>query len=350
MQKRLAIIVLALASVCLPYAAAAQYYGQYDWYQARPTPTAPPSIVFPVESTTGYSDDFGAPRSGGRTHEGIDILAPKMTRIFAAEEGRIVFMPFTEPSYGYMISIAGDDGYTYNYLHINNDTPGTDDGAGGTQYAYAPGLQEGSRVTRGQFIAWVGDSGDAEATVPHLHFEIRLPDDTPIDPYPYLQAAQGIYKFDPAAATAASPTIDDDKGVKPSPTGSAVYCVAGSLIRTPDYPAVYYCGADGKRYVFPDSKTYATWYKDFSSVQTITPEDLSKIPIGGNVTYRPGVKLVKITTDPKVYAVDLHGTLRWVTTSQIAAKLYGASWAKNVNDIPDAFFTNYKLGLDITAS
>jgi len=356
MEKRLKAIILAAALLSAPWSAWAQYYGYYgDRYQPPPTPTAPPSIVFPVEMTTGYTDDFGAPRSGGRTHEGIDILAPKMTRILAAQAGRVVFAPFSEPSYGYMISVRGDDGYTYNYLHINNDTPGTDDGAGGTQYAYAPGIEEGARVTQGQHIAWVGDSGDAEATVPHLHFEIRLPDGTPIDPYPYLQAAQGLYKFDPAAATAASPTIAEDKGIVGSASAA---CPVGTLVKlandgdktTHFDEAVYYCGGDGKRYVFPNSKIYASWYPDFSGVQIIDAASMADLQIGGNVTYRPGVRLVKITTDPKVYAVDLHGTLRWVTTSAIAAKLYGTYWAKKVDDLPDEYFVDYTIGQPINAT
>jgi hypothetical protein len=75
---------------------------------------------------------------------------------------------------------------------------------------------------------------------------------------------------------------------------------------------------------------------------------MSKISLGGNVTYRPGVKLVKIQTDPKVYAVDRDGTLRWMTSPAIAAKYYGTSWAKNLEDIPDVFFTNYKIGKSVT--
>ena len=74
---------------------------------------------------------------------------------------------------------------------------------------------------------------------------------------------------------------------------------------------------------------------------------MSKIMLGGNVTYRPGVKLVKIQTDTKVYAVDHNGTLRLMITPAVAAKYYGASWNKNVADIPDIFFMNYKIGQSI---
>ncbi len=345
-------LTLALTVLCAPSLVQAQSYG--NWHP-RPAPTGPPEIVFPVDGPATYADDFGAPRSGGRMHEGIDILSPKMTRILAAKGGEVVFAPMTEPSYGYMLSIAGDDGYTYNYIHINNDTPGTDDGAGGPQNAYAPGIRDGARVTQGQLIAWVGDSGDAESTASHLHFEIRLPDDTPIDAYPYLKASQGVYTFDPSAALSASPTIAQDKNVIADPASG---CPAGRLVKlandgdksTHFDEAVYYCGGDGKRYVFPNSRVYASWYTDFSGVQVIDAQALAALRIGGNVTYRPGAKLVKITTDPKVYAVDLHGTLRWVSTSALAAKLYGANWAKNVDDLPDAFFADYRIGPPITAA
>ena len=114
--------------------------------------------------------------------------------------------------------------------------------------------------------------------------------------------------------------------------------------------AVYYLGNNGKRYVFPNVKTYNTWYNDFSTVRVISAEDLAKYPIGGNVTYRPGVKLVKIQTDPKVYAVAKNGSLRWVSTAEIVKELYGASWASMVEDIPDAFFINYTTGVDIGAA
>ena len=126
-------------------------------------------------------------------------------------------------------------------------------------------------------------------------------------------------------------------------------CAANAGVNDP-CKAVYYLGQDGKRYVFPNEKTYKTWYSDFSTVKTISAADLAKYLIGGNATYRPGVKLVKINTDPKVYAVAGDGTLRWVTTADIAAALYGASWATTlVDDISDAFFVNYKTGSQITA-
>lgn len=117
---------------------------------------------------------------------------------------------------------------------------------------------------------------------------------------------------------------------------------AGDLIKMDGLSSVYYLGADGKRYVFPNESTYFSWYSDFSSVVTISQSELESYPLGANVTVRPGTKLVKITTNPKVYAVTPGGNLLWIPSEEVALALYGANWAQRVIDVPDAFFTNYK--------
>lgn len=121
----------------------------------------------------------------------------------------------------------------------------------------------------------------------------------------------------------------------------------GSLVRGTTFAAVYYLGRDGFRYVFPNDKTYFTWYANFSSVKFVSDADLSKIQIGGNVTYRPGSRMVKINSDPKVYAVDENGALRWVMSEEIAIGLYGADWNTKIDDVPDAFFGNYRVGSNV---
>lgn len=132
-------------------------------------------------------------------------------------------------------------------------------------------------------------------------------------------------------------------------TASAATPASGSLIKA-SLPTVYYLGADNKRYVFPNQDTYKTWYADFSGVQTITDAELAALPLGGNVTFRPGVMLVKITTDPKTYAVSKGGVLRWIKTEAAAQALYGSTWNKMVKDVADSFFTNYTMGSDIASS
>lgn len=119
--------------------------------------------------------------------------------------------------------------------------------------------------------------------------------------------------------------------------------VPGDLIKASG-PDVYYFGPDSKRYVFPNEKTYFTWYADFSGVRTISDVELATYPLGGNVTYRPGLKMLKIMTDPRVYAVDAHSTLRHVESESLAGDLYGADWNQRIDDISDAFFTNYTVG------
>jgi hypothetical protein len=76
---------------------------------------------------------------------------------------------------------------------------------------------------------------------------------------------------------------------------------------------------------------------------------LAQITIGGNVTYRPGFKMVKITTDPKVYAIDMHGVLRWIVNETVAEGLYGLNWQSKIDDVSDAFFVDYTMGADINS-
>ncbi len=124
---------------------------------------------------------------------------------------------------------------------------------------------------------------------------------------------------------------------------------SGDLIKASGQ-AVYYYGADGKRYVFPTEKTYLSWYDNFDNIKIITDAELANITIGGNVTYRPGVRMLKITTDPKTYAVDAHGILRHIASEEVAKNLYGDNWNTKIDDIPDPFFINYTVGTNIETS
>ena len=152
------------------------------------------SITFPVSGTSTYRDDFHEARdAGARYHLGHDIIAATMTPLVAVVDGYVSYIASPQASWGYEIDLLDSDGYSYLYLHVNNDTPGTDDGRGGEVYAYAPGIARGVRVTAGQLIGWVGDSGNAEETVPHLHFETHDPSHAPIDPFQSLVHAKGAY-------------------------------------------------------------------------------------------------------------------------------------------------------------
>lgn len=125
---------------------------------------------------------------------------------------------------------------------------------------------------------------------------------------------------------------------------------SGDLIRGESFSAVYYYGADGFRYVFPNQKAYDTWYDNFDTVKWLSDADLGKIQIGGNVTYRPGIKMIKINTDPKTYAVTRGGVLRHIGSEALAIELYGTDWNKQIHDVPDGFFGNYTVGTAIASS
>jgi len=124
----------------------------------------------------------------------------------------------------------------------------------------------------------------------------------------------------------------------------AADATAGDLIKMEGLDSVYYLGGDSKRYVFPNETTYKSWYSDFAGVKTVSQAELESYSLSGvNATIRPGTKLVKITTDPKVYAIETGGIIKWIPDEATAITLYGADWAGRVVDVPDAFFGNYTV-------
>lgn len=126
---------------------------------------------------------------------------------------------------------------------------------------------------------------------------------------------------------------------------------AGSLLALQGQTgaAVYYIGSDGKKYVFPDSKTYSTWYANFNDVVRVSVTELDMYQDGGAVTYRAGTKLITHSNTSKIYAIGDGGMIHWVPSEAIAVALYGASWYKNVMDvIPGYFSSSYTLGADLS--
>ena len=151
-------------------------------------PEPPFEVTFPQETqVTVFASTFGAGRSGGRRHTGNDLMAPKMTKVYAAADGVITVID-TSSRGGRYIEIDHGSGWTTRYMHLNNDHPGTDNGSAVWAFTVVSGLAVGSLVRAGQHIAWVGDSGNAEWTGSHTHFEIAH-EGREIDPYPYLKVA-----------------------------------------------------------------------------------------------------------------------------------------------------------------
>lgn len=144
-------------------------------------------MVFPLLGTADVISPFGAPRDGGaRHHLGNDVAADHLQPVVAVADGVVTRIAGDYGISGNRIHVRHDDGWTTLYIHLNNDTAGTDDGNG---TGVRPDLSEGDRVEAGEVIGWNGDSGNAEGTVHHVHFELRDPSGTAVDPAASLAAA-----------------------------------------------------------------------------------------------------------------------------------------------------------------
>ena len=178
----------------------------------------PTTIVFPVLGPTTYTDDFGEARAGG-PHQGIDMMAPKRALALAAEPGKVKFWTHSATA-GCMLYLYGASGTTYYYIHLNNDLTGRNDNRGkcvaGT--AYAKGLKDGAKVTAGQVVGYVGDSGDANGIHPHLHFELHPNGGRAVDPYTWLQS--GLHLL--FAAPRGSPFTLELRGTVAGVTDSSI--------------------------------------------------------------------------------------------------------------------------------
>jgi peptidoglycan hydrolase-like protein with peptidoglycan-binding domain len=133
-------------------------------------------------------------------------MADKMVPVVAVASGRVEYVNWSSdsgdlnPEKCCSLGLRHDDGWQTYYIHLNNDSPGTDDGRG---WGIAPGLRPGVHVQAGELIGWVGDSGNAEGTSPHLHFELRDPAGVIVNPYRALRAAEGI-EITPAVCSGGS--------------------------------------------------------------------------------------------------------------------------------------------------
>ena len=214
-------IALALASMLVGMVVAVGITSA-SAYEGPPYPTGPDHafgemvfypMVFPVIGPNSFSDSFYSPRSGpaGTIHHATDIMSAKMTPIVAPRSGvvRSVNWSHNPDSIDYTrcctVAIEYEDGWESWFIHINNDTPGTDDGKGvlgptvggaiNPAWGVAPGILPGVHVAAGQLIGWVGDSGNAESTSPHLHFELIDPHGVRVNPYQALKDAKaGLYQ------------------------------------------------------------------------------------------------------------------------------------------------------------
>jgi peptidoglycan LD-endopeptidase LytH len=130
-------------------------------------------VPFPVAGVgmSSIQSWFGDVRDGGiRSHEGVDIFAPRGTLVYAVVDGRVASAEVT-PVGGNVVWLDAADGtYTYYYAHLDRLH-----------------VRRGQRVSAGERIGTVGNTGNARAARPHLHFSIYLPGRVPVDPAPLLE-------------------------------------------------------------------------------------------------------------------------------------------------------------------
>jgi peptidoglycan LD-endopeptidase LytH len=125
----------------------------------------------PVSKPYSFVDSWGAPRSGGRSHKGTDIMNPLGNKVHAIVDG-VISRQTNSSLGGISLYLQGVDGNEYYYAHL-------------MRYE----SRVGQRVKAGELIAINGQTGNARFTAPHVHFEVHPGGGTPVNPYPYVKAA-----------------------------------------------------------------------------------------------------------------------------------------------------------------
>ncbi len=133
-------------------------------------------FICPVDPTLAtFSNDWGAPRSGNRYHQGTDVFAPYGTPLVAVVDG-VVTLSGSRLG-GVVVYLTAENNTRYYYAHLSG---------------YSPGLRSGDEVLTGDLIGFVGDSGNARGTSPHLHFQIHPYGGNPVNPFPTLVEACAV--------------------------------------------------------------------------------------------------------------------------------------------------------------
>jgi hypothetical protein len=152
-----------------------------------------PGAVFPIDGRFWYGNDFGAPRAVGGGHTGCDIFAVKGTPLVAVQDGTIEELRWRSLG-GYSFHLVNDRGDYFYYAHLER---------------YADGLANGQRVSAGEVIGYVGNTGNARTTPPHCHFEVHPGSAGPVNPFAYLELWRGGKVANDLTAAADAPTTTD---------------------------------------------------------------------------------------------------------------------------------------------
>jgi murein DD-endopeptidase MepM/ murein hydrolase activator NlpD len=159
-----------------------------------------PGAVFPIDGRFWYGNDFGALRAVDGGHTGCDIFAVKGTPLVAVQDGTIEELRWRSLG-GNSLHLVNDRGDYFYYAHLER---------------YADGLANGLRVSAGEVIGYVGNTGNARTTPPHCHFEVHPGSAGPVNPFPYLELWRGGKVANDLTGAAGAPTATDSgKGTDP---------------------------------------------------------------------------------------------------------------------------------------
>lgn len=149
-------------------------------------PTTGGTLMFPMNPLPKCTvlDNFGDSRSGGRVHQGTDILGSLGQEVYAVADGKLVEQVLDGADQsdlsGNSWDLLATDNTKYVFMHLSG---------------FAPGLSVGSTVTKGQVIGYVGDTGNPGAGNYHLHFEVHPSNRAAVDPYPLLAIPASCTKY-----------------------------------------------------------------------------------------------------------------------------------------------------------
>jgi hypothetical protein len=208
-------------------------------------------------------------------------------------------------------------------------------------------INTGSGMTYNAHIIWDTDLESASAvTITSAQLTTPITAGSLTGTTEHDVAVSGLVRGADYAYTVTSVTADGQTVTSQAQHFTVI--TPGDRIKVAGDPAVYWY-LNGKRNVFPDLTTYESWFPDFSGIVTVPADQLSDIALGHVVPVRAGTYLVKIQSDPKTYAVEPYGVLRWIPTEAQAIALYGSDWSTRVRDIDVSQFVNYFLGDELGA-
>lgn len=127
----------------------------------------------------------------------------------------------------------------------------------------------------------------------------------------------------------------------------------GSILKGETLNCLYWFGSDGNRYTIQNEDILRTWFPESAPqpvIYQITDSVLASIPLGGNILYRAGSRLIKIKSDPKIYVVGNEGSIHWIESENTIEQIFGFHWRDLLVIIPDALFVDYYVGQTIESA